>query len=138
MVKTQIVQEVKVRPIDTKKMVAAINKDLKDYQVEIYRKFALVERDGKVAVIDKECIGQVWGRGSKHPFVLSSYKKVRGGFCMFPCLETHFSLDEVRKYLTGEELTLEKFMADRYDYNSRIRSNTFTLLGFINESPKRS
>jgi hypothetical protein len=50
---------------------------------------------------------------------------------IFPSYEFDIDLDDVKKCLTGEEISLYKFMGGRYGYNPRIKANEMDILKLV-------
>jgi hypothetical protein len=50
---------------------------------------------------------------------------------MFPSYEFDIDIDDVKKCLTGEEVSLYQFMKGRYRYNPRIEKNEMEILKLV-------
>ena len=136
----------KVKIIDVEKMCADIYERVKDTAsekdfigVRLYsKKLALIQHEGRVAIIDDECIGQVWEPNkANHDFKSGVYKIYpkkpdgSGFIAAMPTWENSETLADMQQYVTETEMTLAEFMGERYGYNTRICCNTGSLVGFL-------
>lgn len=99
-----------------------------DVRFEVVDEFGLIDSP-RIAIIDDECVGQT--ETEKYEFGFFLRKDNSNSFTMFPAFGISLSLDEIKKYLTGETKTLKDFMGDRYNYNSRLRGNLSSLLDYL-------
>lgn len=88
---------------------------------------------GDWIMVDKELIGTFL---TDDKLDLDIYKRTdahdgeNGTIGMMPELKTTMSLDDLLKYVKGEE-SIKDFMGNRYQYNSRIMSNMREFKNFV-------
>lgn len=58
------------------------------------------------------------------------------GWSFFPKYHFKIETSEIENCLTDQFVTLDKFMDDRYNYNTRIRDNEFRLLRLVHQLSK--
>lgn len=139
-----------VIPIDCDKLAKHVAKELneqlpetKNYALEISEKWALIKApNGKTFLMDSEA-GYYDDNGEPYPMRIrrKSEKKTdeEGNevtqFYMFAVWDFEIPLKQLMNY-TLPEITVEKFMGDRYLYNERIASNMKGLMHDYNEKVK--
>ncbi len=88
----------------------------------------------KLSIIDDECCGSDITKKDK--VVLYFYEEERVNerqsyFSMFPSLEGHYTIDELKPYLLPP-VDLKTHMGERYNYNGRIENNLYNWLKHFN------
>lgn len=123
-------ESIKVHPINLDKLNNLIAKIEPDGEV---RGTPAIVFSPKLAVLDNECVGNditnkvtfnIWRKdidlgNGKHSGEI------------FPRWQITFTLDEIRPLL-DPEMSLDAFMGERKDYNSRIRGNQQAWLNHFN------
>jgi hypothetical protein len=121
---------------------------IEDVEAIFDKEYEIVET--KSLIIDKECCGRSTDTNSFHisqlnegkPFSVvlmpnvefyKVHKEIdnKRSIAMFPSYEFNIDIDDVKKCLTGEEITLYEFMNGRYRYNPRIEANEMDILNLV-------
>jgi len=129
--------EIKVSKLNVEKLNEDINSHLKESEKgECDFDYRLPERNlcvatsdkGTVGIFDMELCGElVEGTEIKFEVIRQFHKGSRD---MFPVKMVGVSLVELQEYIDGS-INVEEFMGQRFNYNSRIKSNQNVFLNFI-------
>jgi hypothetical protein len=101
-------------------------------------------------ITDNECCGRTSNYHNMYssdlndgkPFAINTIARVEfyrvsvttengRSIAMFPSWEFDIDIDDVKKCLTGEEVSLYQFMKGRYRYNPRIEKNEMEILKLV-------
>jgi len=130
-------KDIEVRRLNVEKLNETINSFLKtneegpvdfDYRVIAHNLCLATSKKGTTAIFDKELVGELIEGDVVKFEVIKKYKD--GGMDMFPCKEVGFKIEELGEVLE-ESLNAEDFMEQRFNYNSRIKSNQAVFINFI-------
>lgn len=146
-------EDIKVYILDWKQMEADITESVlkegvpaSDGATKTYDKGTTFELRGEMCIveephlafIDDECCGYD-GTANKYQLgVYSKREKIdkkgnKSYTCsMLPSFSVHYTKEELDEYKTGDTKTLKEFMADRYNYNTRIIGNLQAMLEYFN------
>ena len=120
----------KIKLLDVKKLekdiTAELNKQGHTGKFHLRSdKYGVVENHKTIAVVDKELVGQVFNSANKEArFCFDIYKDAgKDAIAIFPCFNVKYDIEGIKDYQTKKQETVEKFMAERYQYNGRLQSN---------------
>jgi hypothetical protein len=107
----------------------------KNESFSLHRIFGFVKNSS--VLIDRECVGEIINN-DKIPLEVYGERPSESGkgvdLDMFPRFTFVVKLEDILKEYALPEVTLEKFMGDRFAYNNRIISNMRIIAGELNKA----
>jgi hypothetical protein len=120
----------------------------KKYEFALRPAAMVTNRDGFIMLIDRECVGRMEKHNDDSPEFIGGTRVIdeldiyedlsaEEAIAVFPSYRVAYSVEELKTFKSGEKMTLREFMGERYEYNTRIRSNTSELIEWWRGAEKR-